>query len=376
MIAIQEVIAHLEKWAPRDYAEDFDNTGLLTGDPSAEVKGVLVTLDCLETVVNEAIEKGCNLIVSFHPIIFNGLKNLSGNDYVSRAVVKAIKNDVAIYSTHTALDNAMGGVSHEMAKRLTLDKIRTLIPKSGVIKKLQTYVPKKDLEKLQAALFYAGAGNIGNYSECSFSAKGKGTFMGGPESNPTVGERGVRVNEKERLLSVTFEARQESNVIRALHEAHPYEEVAYEIVTLDNKLQTVGMGAIGELPEALTVVEFLELIMGVFNTGGVRYSSEEVWEGSSLSRKRKNKPIKTVAVLGGSGAFAINPAIRAGADVLVTADLKYHDFFTGQNILLCDVGHYESEQFTIPLLQSYLSEKFTTFATLCAEARTNPVNYL
>jgi len=360
---IKDVISHLELLAPRHYAEDFDNTGLLTGDKNTALSGILVTLDCLENVVDEAIENNCNLIVSFHPIIFSGLKHLQPNDYVRKAVVKAIKNDIAIYATHTALDVTKGGVSYRMAQEMGLHNVKTLLPKSQLIKKLVTYIPTSSFEKVKEALFNAGAGSLGNYSDCSFSISGSGTFKGDKNSNPKMGEKLKRENVEEKMLSITFLPHLEGAIKAALIHSHPYEEVSFEISTLENSYQNIGMGTIGELPESLSVEDFLQKTKTVFKTGVVR---------SSLSRKRN---IKKVALLGGSGAFAIQTAIQSGADAYITADLKYHDFFQGQDILLCDVGHYESEQFTKNLLHEYLTEKFSSFAVLCAQARTNPVNY-
>lgn len=361
---VKEVADILEDWAPLSHAEGFDNVGLLTGNKDDDVSGILITLDCLENVVDEAIDKGCNLIITFHPIIFSGLKSLAKNDYVSKTVVKAIKNDIAIYAIHTALDNAYNGVSYEMARKLGLKNVSTLTPKTGIIQKLQTYVPDKSIEQVREALFKAGAGQIGNYSECSFSSDGSGTFKGNEESNPVLGEKGKRSLEPEKMLSVTFEKHLRSKVLVALREAHPYEEVAYEVTTLENEHQKVGMGTVGDLSEPLSRKRFLEKIKSTFKTGVVRHS-----EGSSKGKIHK------VALLGGSGAFAIDAAKAAGADAYVTADLKYHDFFKAGDLFLCDVGHYESEQYTKDLLHRHLSKKISNFAVLCAEAQTNPVNY-
>jgi len=268
-----------------------------------------------------------------------------------------------LYAIHTALDVAHGGVSYRMAHELGLENITTLAPKKGLIKKLTTYVPTENLENLKEELFNAGAGNIGDYEDCSFTISGTGTFKGNSNSNPVIGNPCERTSVNEHLLSVTYLPHLESNILKALFTSHPYEQVAYEITSLENNYQNIGMGAIGTLKNTLKTDEFLRLLKDVYGSGVVRFS---------LSRKQN---IKTVAVLGGSGAFSIQHAIRAGADAYVTADLKYHDFFQGDNILLCDVGHYESEQFTKNLLQEYLSKKFSSFAILCADAQTNPVNY-
>lgn len=363
MTVIKDITNYIEKLAPLRYAEDFDNVGLLVGSYETPITGVLVTLDCLENVVDEAIDKSCNLIVAFHPIIFKGIKNLRPDDYVKRVIIKAIKNDIAIYATHTALDVAHGGVSYRMAQELGLQNLKTLAPKNNLIKKLTTYIPIEHFDQVQNTLFQSGAGHIGNYNECGFSVDGDGTFKGNELSNPQYGVSGIRSTEKEKQLHITYLPHLESKILKTLKESHPYEEVAYEIVTLENSYQKIGMGCVGEFPEELEIEDFISTLKSTFNHNAIR---------TSLSRKRT---IKKVAVLGGSGAFAIQNAKSYGADAYVTADLKYHDFFQGQDILLCDIGHYESEQFTKNLLTEYLTEKFTNFAILCAQAQTNPVNY-
>jgi len=361
---IKEITDQLEKLAPLHYAQDFDNVGLLVGDNDTTVTGVLITLDCLETVVDEAIETGCNLIVAFHPIIFSGLKHLRGSDYVRKTVVKAIKNDIAIYATHTALDMANGGVSHRMAQELGLKNVKTLIPEKKIIKKIAVHVIEEDFKVLQDEMFKAGGGHLGNYKECSFKLEGTGTFKGNKNTNPHIGKPGERSSLKEQVLEMTYLPHLESALLQAMRAHHPYEEIAFEISTLENDYQQIGMGAIGVLDNPLPLKEFLQFVKLTFKSGVVR---------SSLSRKRT---IHKVAVLGGSGAFAIQNARQCGADAYITADLKYHDFFQGEEVLLCDVGHYESEQFTKNLLHEYLSEKFSNFAILCAQTQTNPVNYI
>ncbi len=361
---IKDVTNYIEQLAPLQYAQSFDNVGLLVGDATTKVTGVLVTLDCLESVVNEAISKDCNLIITFHPIIFAGIKKLTASDYVNKAVLKAIKNDIAIYATHTALDMAHGGVSHRMAAALDLKEVRTLIPEQQIIKKLSVHVPLSHEEKLVEALFNAGAGKLGNYQECSFKWEGTGTFKGNSHSNPTIGQVGKRETLQEKLIQVTYLPHLESEILNKMRIAHPYEEISYYLQTIENTYDRIGMGAIGKLETPVESSKFLNYVKSTFNTGVVRHS---------LSRKQN---IQKIAVLGGSGAYAINNAINAGADAYITADLKYHDFFKGEDILLCDVGHYESEQFTKNLLQEYLSEKFSNFAILCAQTQTNPVNYI
>ena len=361
---IKEITQAINELAPEHFAEDFDNVGLIVGDETNEVSKALITLDTTEDVVNEAIDKGCELIISFHPIIFKGLKRLNPKDHVSRSVIKAIKNDVAIYATHTALDNIHKGTNFSMADQLGLREREILVPKPGTIKKLTTYIPVDDTEKVREALFAAGAGNIGNYDRCSFTLEGTGSFKGNEDSNPVKGERGVTQLEPENQLNITFPAHQEVAVLKALFRAHPYEEVAYEVETLENIDQQRGIGMIGKLPETLSEGSFIEKLKKTFQTPCIRHS------------RLNGKNISKVAVLGGSGAFAISNARSAGADAYVTADLKYHDFFQAlEDLLLVDIGHHESEQFTKKLLYDHLKEKFPNFAPVLAETNTNPVQY-
>lgn len=361
---LKEITTQLEKLAPLAYAEDFDNVGLLVGDANAEITKVLVTLDTTEEVMQEAIEKGANLVVSFHPIIFSGMKKITGKNYVERVVKLAIKNDINIYATHTALDNSEFGVNYQIAQQLNLKNTQILIPQKDTLRHLVTYVPNESAEQVRDALFAAGAGSIGDYDNCSFNLEGTGTFRAGKDANPYVGEIGETHFEKETRISVIFNKHLQSQIINSLKENHPYEEVAYEILSLENSNQTIGIGMAGELENEISEEDFFKYLKEKMNAEMIRHS------------KLLNKKIKKVAVLGGSGSFAIAAAKRAGADVFVTADLKYHHFFEAENqILLADIGHYESEQFTKNLLTAYLSEKFPNFAVLNSEINTNPVVY-
>jgi dinuclear metal center YbgI/SA1388 family protein len=365
MLKIKDITSCIEAIAPLSYAEDFDNVGLLVGDYNTSVSGVLVTLDTLENVVDEAIEKNCNLIVSFHPIIFSGLKKLNGKNYVERVILKAIKNDIAIYAIHTALDNTFYGVNAKICDVLDLQNKKVLIPKKETIKKLTTYVPNESTEKVRFALFKAGAGNIGNYDSCSFNSEGYGTYRGNENSNPTIGEKGKLHTENETFLSVIFEKHLEQNILSALFKSHPYEEVAYDIVTLNNIHQEIGIGMIGELKEEKEALEFLKFVKKTMKCGGIRHS------------KIIDKPIKKVAVLGGSGSFAIENALKAGADIYITSDIKYHEFYKAENkLIIADIGHYESEQFTKNLLVEILTKKFPNFAIILSNKKTNPIYYL
>ncbi len=361
---VQDVIDYLEAFAPTFYAEDFDNVGLLVGNKHLPLKGILICHDTLEEVIDEAIEKKCNLIVSFHPIVFKGLKKLNGNSYVERVVIKAIQHNIAIYAIHTALDNMQHGVNDAMCRKLGLINNQILLPKSEVVHQLVTYVPKEHAEKVKNALFEAGAGSIGNYSECSFTNEGVGSFKGNENSNPQWGEKQKRELVEEMEISLIFEAHLTSKVISALKHAHPYEEVAYQIYPTKNENQTRGMGMVGEFEKEMEEAAFLKHLKLVFGTPCIRHS------------KLLGKPIKRVAVLGGSGAFAIQAAKRTKADAFVSGDFKYHDFYLAENeIVLADVGHYESERYTKEILYTYLIKKITNFAIVLSEVDTNPIQY-
>ncbi len=362
---IKEIITVLEEMAPLAYAEDFDNVGLLVGNQDDEATGVLVCHDALESVIDEAITKNCNLVVCFHPILFSGIKKITGKNYVERSVLKAIKNDIAIYAVHTAFDNHKKGVNKIFCDALGLKNTKILVPKPNFIQKLVTYTIPENVEKVRNALFDAGAGKIGNYDDCSFTSQGIGTYMGNENSNPEIGERFEFVEAQEIKIEVTFEKHLQSKILKALFKNHVYEEVAYEIYDLQNTHQNIGLGMVGELEKPLTETEFLFLVKTKMQCGGIRHSS------------LLGKSIKKVAVLGGSGSFAIKNAIQAGADVFLTADLKYHNFYEAENqIVLADIGHFESERYTKNYIVDYLKEKITNFAFVLSEENTNPVKYL
>lgn len=362
---LQQIISVLEQMAPTSYAEDFDNVGLLVGNPNQDINGILVCHDALENVIDEAIQKKCNLVVCFHPILFSGLKKITGKSYVERAVIKAIKNDIAIYSVHTALDNHKNGVNKIMCDTLGIKNPKILVEKENFIYKLVTYAPSDNANQVRNALFEAGAGNIGNYDNCSFNSNGKGTYRGNEDSNPTVGQKHEFVEAEEIKIEVTFEKHLQNKILKALFESHTYEEVAYEIYKTENKHQNIGLGMIGELESEQNEKDFLLFVKQKMETGIVRHS------------EFLNKKVKKVAVLGGSGAFSIPAAIAKGADVLITSDLKYHDFFQAENkILLADIGHFESERFTKNYIIDYLTKKIPNFAVVLSEENTNPVKYL
>ena len=361
---IKEITAYLEELAPLSYQESYDNAGLIVGNPNDEVKGILVTLDSTEDVIEEAIQKGCNVIIAHHPIVFKGLKKITGKNYVERTIIKAIKNDVAIYATHTNLDNVTNGVSFKIAEVLGLEEVKILSPKKELLKKLIVFVPLNNTQAVLDALHKAGAGTVGNYSHVSFRGEGTGSFRPNEKAKPAIGEANKQEEVKENRVEVIFPAYLENQIVAAMIRAHEYEEVAYDIFSLDSPNKEVGSGAIGVLPIAISEIDFLNHLKQKMKTSVIRYT------------RLFGKPIRKVAVCGGAGSFLLNDAIRAGADIFVTADYKYHEFFDAENhLIIADIGHYESEQYTKELLKDYICKKFTNFAVHLSETPTNPVNY-
>lgn len=361
---IHDIIQLLETKVPLSLQESYDNAGLLTGDAGWECSGILCTLDATEAVVMEARERGCNLVVAHHPIIFGGLKKITGRNYVERTVIASIKNDIAIYAIHTNLDNIIDGVNGRIADKLGLVNRQILAQKPGQLLKLFTFVPVEHAEALRAALFAAGAGHIGEYSETSFNAEGTGTFRGSENTRPFVGEPGKRHEEKEVKIEVILPPYRRSAVLKALFTTHPYEEVAYDLVSLLNDNQYIGSGIVGDLPQPEEETAFLERLKNVFQLKVIRHTP-------LLGRKARK-----IAVCGGSGSFLTAQARAAGADFYVTADVKYHEFFDADGrLVIADIGHWESEQYTTDLLFELLQAKFPTFAVLKSGVKTNPVNY-
>lgn len=365
MTRIKDIIRHLESVAPLSYQESYDNSGLLVGDFSAKVKGILITLDVTEKVIEEAKNNGDNLIIAHHPIIFKGLKSLTGKNYVERTVIEAIKNDIAIYAIHTNLDNVINGVNKAICNRLELINCKILSTKNNLLSKLTTFVPVSNSEKVKNAMFLAGAGDIGNYSNCSFSVMGEGQFKPNENANPAIGTKDNVEKVEEIRIEVLVNNHNVSNVINSLKNAHPYEEVAYYLNSLENENQGVGSGMIGELKNKMRAKDFLLYLKEKMNSGCVRYTASNT------------EYVSKIAVCGGSGAFLLPYAKRHNADVFVTADFKYHEFFDAENqIIIADIGHYESEQFTKELIHDILNEKFTNFALNLSNTVTNPISYL
>jgi dinuclear metal center YbgI/SA1388 family protein len=365
MIKVKDILGTLEKLAPFAYQEDYDNAGLLVGSSDAEVNGVLICLDITEAVLDEAIANSCNLIVSHHPIIFKGVKQVVDSTIIGRIVIKAVQNNISIIAIHTNLDNVSKGVNLALANVLGLSNGRILQPKAGLLKKLITFCPEASVDEVRKALFDAGCGNIGNYDACSFNTNGLGSFRAGEGANPYIGSIGQIHFEPEVRIETIFPAHLEKAVVNALLNSHPYEEVAYDIYLLQNVHTMVGAGFVGDLPHEMDQEAFLRYVKNKLEINELRYA------GTGMH------PIKKVAICGGSGAFLIKDAIKAGAHAYITGDIKYHEFLDyHQQIVLVDAGHYETERYSISLLSDILTEKFNTFAVLISKINTNPVRFL
>jgi len=365
MTTVRELCTVIEEQAPLSLQEKYDNAGLLVGNSNQSVSGVLVCLDVTEAVLDEAIALNCNLVISHHPLIFNGLKQLTGRNEVQRCVMKAVKTDIAIYAAHTNLDNVINGVNGKIAEKLNLQDCRILSPCQNALLKLVTFVPKLLVQKVREALFEAGAGHIGNYDSCSFNVEGYGSFKAGELANPFVGELHSIHYEPEVRVEVILHRGLESAVVKALKAAHPYEEPAFDLIPLANLWENSGAGIFGTLPEAVPVTEFMSILKETLNSPVIRHTA-------------LIKPtVQKIAICGGSGSFLISDALAAKVDIFITADLKYHEFMEADGkLVLVDAGHYETEQFTKDLIGEIISKKFPTFAVHISKVTTNPILYL
>jgi dinuclear metal center YbgI/SA1388 family protein len=361
---IKEIISCIESYAPLSFQESYDNSGLITGSPDQETDSVLLSVDVTEEVIDEAVKHNCSLIISHHPLIFRPIKKLSDNSWVSRCIIKAVRNNIALYAAHTNIDAIKQGVNARISEKIGLINTSILVPRKEELRKLVFFVPVNHADKVRSKIFEAGAGHIGNYDQCSFNTQGEGTFRGSEDSNPFAGKRGEFHIEKEIRVETIYPVHRESSVIRAMLDAHPYEEVAYDIYPLENIYKQAGSGMAGELPEPLSETVFLEKLKEIFRTGIIRHSQ--------LLRKK----LKKVAVCGGSGSQFLDQAISSGAGIYITSDIRYHQFFDAdKRIIIADIGHYESEQFTTELFHELIMKKFPKFAVHFSEVYTNPVNY-
>lgn len=362
---IKEIVSALEQFAPLPLQDGFDNAGLQIGLTDAEVTGALLCLDVTETVLDEAIALGFNLIIAHHPLIFKGYKSITGKDYVERCILKAIKNDLVIYAAHTNLDNAPEGVNFKIAEKIGLKNVRVLETKENALVKLVTFVPTAQAEGVRKALFNAGCGNIGNYDSCSYNIEGEGTFCAHEGTHPYCGEIGEMHAEKEIRIETILPAYKKAEAIKALLAAHPYEEPAFDIYPLQNTWAQAGAGIIGELEATETELEFLKRIKRIFEVGCLKHN------------KLTGREIQTVALCGGAGAFLIPLAIRNHADVFITGEIKYHDYFGHENdILLAEIGHYESEQYTKEIFYTLIRDLFPNLEVQQTKVNTNPIKYM
>ena len=362
---IYELARIIEELAPLALQESYDNAGLIIGSPDWQITAALITLDVTEEVIDEAIKTKSNLIIAHHPLIFKGLKKLTGKNPIERMVAMCIKNDIAIYAAHTNLDNIAHGVNAMICEKIGILNYRILTAKSSILKKIVTFCPVQSVEKVREAMFNAGAGHIGHYDSCSFNLAGQGTFRALDGTDPFVGEIGKLHHEDETRIEIIYPFYLETPIISAMLEAHPYEEVAYDIYPLTNEMKNIGAGMIGELETPENAIDFLKRIKTIFGAGCVKHT------------KIVNQKVSKIAVCGGSGSFLIPDAIKAGADIFITGDIKYHEFFDAdQKIIIADIGHYESEQFTRELLMSIIKKKNPTFAVRISGINTNPIQYI
>ena len=365
MAKIKEIADALEMFAPLPLQDGFDNAGLQVGLTETEVTGVLLCLDVTEKIVDEAVALGCNLIVSHHPLIFSPLKKITGATYVERCVMKAMAAGIAIYSAHTNIDNAIGGVNYRIAEILGLKNLKVLVPKEDSLLKLSVYVPVSAADEVRAALFAAGCGSIGNYDSCSYNVNGFGTFKAGENTNPYCGSKGVLHKEEEVRIDTIMPIYIKGRAIKALLASHPYEEPAYDIYPLKNKWETVGSGVIGELDEPVDELEFLQHIKNRFNVGSLRHTP------------LLGKKVKRVALCGGAGGSFASAALSAGADLYLTGEARYHDLFSYDGkMLLAVIGHYESEQYTMDIFKEIINDAFPQVEVRTTENNTNPIQYL
>lgn len=362
---LKEITSYIESIVPLAFQEDYDNAGLIVGNPEMDLSGAIITVDVTEDIVDEAIQKGANLILAHHPIVFAGLKKITGKNYIERIIIKAIKNDIAIYAAHTNLDSIWGGVSHKIADKIGLINQKILAPVNKHLMKLVYFVPTAQAEKTRKAVFEAGAGQIGEYDMCSYNLEGKGSFRAGENTNPFVGNKGEIHFEDEARIETIFPKHLKNKIVSDLIKSHPYEEVAYDIYPLENTFDKAGFGVVGELEQEIGEIDFLKQLKNIFSAQCVRHT------------KLLNKPIKKVAVCGGSGSFLLKNAIRENADVFISGDFKYHQFFDADGkIVIADIGHFETEQITKELFYELLTKKFPKFAVHLTKINSNPINYL
>lgn len=366
MSRISDIARYMEELAPVNIAEDYDNVGLLIGDRGSKVNRILVCLDVSSKVVDEAVEKNVDLIVSHHPVIFKGLKRINEDDTKGSIIYKLIKNNIGVYSAHTNLDVAFGGVNNYLSSLLGLTEISNLTGyKSEKLYKVVVFVPVDSVDPVRDSMSRAGAGWIGNYSDCSFMAKGIGTFVPLEGTNPYIGTRGKLEKVDEYRLETVVSKDNLQKVVEAMKHAHPYEEVAYDVYPLEINGKEYGMGNVGVLDKPKTLEDFIALIKERLNIKTVRLI------GSI------DKEIKKVAVFCGSFDNKVAWAAKLQADVLVTGDVKYHDAMDMAEMGMCviDAGHFNTERIIVPRLVQLLSNRFSDMEVMGNDVEEDPFKY-
>ncbi len=348
ILRIQDLVGMVHRLYPPALAEDWDNVGLQVGDPAAEVSRVLVCLDPSENIIEQAVARGAQAVVAHHPLIFKPLKSLVPSGQTGSTLFRAVRDGIAVICAHTNLDRAQNGLNDWLAGRLGLEGVRPLeAPAEGGLVKLVVFVPAGYENRVAEALFKAGAGQIGNYDQCSFRAAGSGTFRGGADSDPFLGEPGVREAAAEVRLETIVPRELVSRVLPKLIKAHPYQEVAYDLVPLANVRPGIGLGRIGRLAQETGAAAFAARVKAALQASSLRLV------GADEAR------VKKVAVCGGSGASLIREAARQGADAMVTGDVKYHEAQLAQELglVLIDAGHFATEHLAVQGLAAHLNRE-------------------
>ncbi|HUN66397.1 MAG TPA: Nif3-like dinuclear metal center hexameric protein [Bacteroidota bacterium] len=345
-MVLRDIDRLLEEWAPKALAWEGDNVGIQIGNPSGKIRTILLALDLTDEVVREAVRRRADLVMTHHPLLFRPPRALRTDDRTGRLALALARNNIALHALHTNLDFAPGGVSHALAKELGLDRIATLQPLTGQFQKIVVFVPLSHSDAVMEAMAGEGAGRIGNYDRCSFRTAGSGTFRPLSGARPYTGSAGVLEQVGEERIEMIVPRWKSGRVIEAMRRVHPYEEVAFDLFDLATEVTGYGAGAVGSLPRAMTLRGFLAHVRRRLGTPHLRYAG------------RPERPVRTVAVCGGSGGEYLPAALRAGADAFVTADLRYHTFQGCDGALaLIDAGHYETEVVVLRHLRAYLKSR-------------------
>lgn len=364
MPTVADVVAYLELFAPPSLAAEWDNVGLLLGDPASPVERVLTCLTITPDVVAEATTAGVNLIVTHHPILFRGTKQLVANRGDGSIVWPLARAGIAVYSPHTAFDNCPGGINDILCRRLGILNPQPLRSREAVREfKLVVFVPDSDLAKVSDAIFEAGAGHIGKYEQCSFRVAGQGTFFGNDATNPTVGQKGRREDVNELRLEVVLPEAKLAAVVKAMRTAHSYEEPAFDIYPLKPGTSD-GSGRIGELAMPTTLREFANLTKVALNADFLQVVGDAV------------KPVQKIAVACGAAGEFLSDSIRAKADVFVTGEMRFHDALVARTagIGVLIPGHYATERPAIEELAAMLASDWPDLTVWASRVERDPIS--